>query len=115
MLYLYNKGGFIIQEKIYYSQKYIIDEIHNRTGYSTDDVTRILNSLNDVVRDKFSDADDYVEIKIFPGLKITSQYVLPEQSRSNLNIANMNYILSLKAAFSDYFRKEIRTLHDHML
>ena len=88
----------------------MIDEIHNRTGCSTNDVSRILNSLGDVVKDKFSDRDDYVEIKLFSGLKVTSRYIPPEESKSNLDISKSNFILSLNATFSDYFRKEIRTL-----
>lgn len=62
--------------------------------------------------DKFSDNDDYVEIKLFPGLKISSQYILPEQSKSNLDISNLNFILRLNAIFSDHFRKNIRILHE---
>lgn len=53
-----------------------------------------------------------MEIKLFPGLKVSSRYLLPEQSRSNLDIAKADYILSLRAAFSDYFKKEVRSLHD---
>lgn len=52
-----------------------------------------------------------MEIKLFPGLKVSSRYLLPEQSRSNLDIAKADYILSLRAAFSDYFKKEVRALH----
>ena len=93
----------------------MINEIHNRTGCSTNDVSRILNSLGDVVKDKFSDKDDYVEIKLFSGLKVTSRYIPPEQPKSNLDISKLDFILSLNATFSDYFRKEIRTLHSSVL
>lgn len=65
-----------------------------------------------MVKDKFSDKDEYVEIKLFPGLKVTSRYIPPEESKSNLDISKLEYVLSLNAIFSDYFRKEIRTLHD---
>lgn len=64
--------------------------------------------------DKFSDKDDYVEIKLFPGLKISSQYILPEQSKSNLDISNLNFILRLNAIFSDRFKKNVRILHDNI-
>ena len=93
----------------------MINEIHNRTGCSTNDVSRILNSLGDVVKDKFSDKDDYVEIKLFSGLKVTSRYILPEQSKSNLDISKLDFILSLNATFSDYFRQEVRALHGSTL
>ncbi len=63
------------------------------------------------MRDKFSDKNNYVEIKLFPGLKVTSRYIPPEQSKSNLNISKSDFILKLNATFSDYFRKEIRDLH----
>ena len=107
------RGDLTIQQgKKYYNQKYIIDEIHDRTGCSANDIAKVLNSLADVVKDKFSDRDDYVEIKVFPGLKVTSRYIPPEQSKSNLNISGVGSILSLNAKFSDYFRKEIRKLHN---
>ena len=64
-----------------------------------------------MVKDKFSDSDDYVEIKLFPGLKVTSKYIPPEQSKSNLDISNVDFVLSLNALFSDRFRKEVRNLH----
>ena len=73
---------------------------------------RILSSLGDVVKDKFSDKDRYVEIKLFPGLKVTSKYITPEQSRSNLNLQNTKYIIRLSAVFTDDFKKNIRKLHN---
>ena len=72
---------------------------------------KILNSLGNVVKDKFSDSDDYVEIKLFPGLKVTSKYIPPEQSKSNLDISHVDFVLSLNASFSDRFRNEVRNLH----
>ena len=102
----------IQEEKKYYNQKDVISEIHKRTGYSTIDITRILNTLGNVVKDKFGDRDNFVEIKIFPGLKVTSKYIPPEKSKSNLDISKLDFILNLSATFSDYFRKEIRTLHN---
>ncbi len=104
----------IKQEKNYYNQKFVISEIHNKTGYSTNDIAKILNSLSDVIKDKFSNTDDYVEIKLFPGLKVASEYIPPEQSKSNLNISNQDFILRINATFSDYFRKEIRSLHNRI-
>lgn len=71
-----------------------------------------MNALGNVVKDTFSDSDDYVEIKLFPGLKIASKYIPPEQSKSNLDISGLDFVLSLSATFSDYFKKEIRYLHN---
>ena len=93
----------------------MIDEIHNRTGYSTNDVSRILNSLGDVVKDKFTDKDDYVEIKLFSGLKVTSRYIPLEQS--NLNLCNngtitSDYLLYLNGEFSNRFKNEIKETHN---
>ena len=73
-----------------------------------------MNSLGNVVKDKFSDSDDCVEIKLFPGLKVTSRYIPPEQSKSNLDIYNLDFVLSLNATFSDRFRKEIREKHKNV-
>ena len=57
-----------------------------------------------MVKDKFGDSDEYVELKIFPGLKVTSRYIPLEQSKSNLNLKN-NSILSITSVFTDDFRK----------
>lgn len=65
-----------------------------------------------MVKDKFSDKDNYVEIKLFSGLKVTSRYIPPEESKSNLDISKLEYVLRLNATFSDRFRKDIRVLHN---
>ena len=66
-----------------------------------------------MVKDKFSDSDNYVELKIFPGLKVTPRYIPPEQSKSNLNLKN-NSILSITSVFTDDFRKKVRELHNNL-
>ena len=67
-----------------------------------------------MVKDKFSDKDKYVEIKLFPGLKVTSQYIPFEQS--NLNLCNngtitSDYLLYLNGEFSNRFKNEIKEKH----
>lgn len=65
-----------------------------------------------MVKDKFSDKNNYVEIKLFPGLKVTSKFIPSEQTVSkNLNI-NTEESLFLSASFSDDFRKKIRRQHN---
>ena len=63
------------------------------------------------LKDKFGDRYKHVEIKLFPGLKVTSKYILPEQSKSNLDISKNSFVLSLSATFSNYFREKIRDIH----
>ena len=65
-----------------------------------------------MVKDKFSDSDDYVEIKLFPGLKVTSRYIPPEQFTSNLGISNMDSVLMLNAEFSKTFKNKIKEQHN---
>ena len=67
-----------------------------------------------MVKDKFSDKDEYVEIKLFPGLKVTSRYIPTEQFKSNLNIAKTNCILRLDAVFSHRFKESVRFLHEKL-
>lgn len=111
--YHYIRGGITIQEeKIYYNQKSVIDEIHKDTGCSIYEISKILNSLGNVVKDKFSDSDDYVEIKLFPGLKVTSRYIPLEQFTSNLGISNMDSVLMLNAEFSKNFKNKIKEQHN---
>lgn len=108
----YSKGGFAIQqEKKYYSQNDVANEIQDRIGCSSTDAFRVLNSLGDVVKDKFSDGG-CVEVKLFPGLKITSRYIPLEQSRSNLNI-NTDFVISMDSVFTDNFRKKVRAMYEH--
>ena len=82
------------------------------TGCSIDEISKVLNSLGNVVKDKFSDSDDYVEIKLFPGLKVTSRYIPPEQFTSNLGISTMNSILILNAEFSKNYKNKIKEQHN---
>lgn len=69
-----------------------------------------------MVKDKFSDSNNYVEIKLFPGLKVTSRYIPPEQSKSNLcnKIRKLDYVLNLSSNFTDDFRKKVRELHNQI-
>ena len=102
----------------YYNQKYVIEEIHKKTGYSIREITIILNSLRNVVKDKFSDRDNHVEIKIFPGLKVTSKHVPCEQSNLNLctsGAITSEYLLYLNGEFSGRFNNEIRNHHTYMI
>ena len=69
--------------------------------------------MGDVVKDKFSDSDESVELKIFPGFRISSKILPKEQSKSNLNI-NSDYVLSMSATFTDNFRRQIRNLHNNL-
>ncbi len=94
-----------------YNQKDVISEIHKRTGCSTSEISTILNTLGDVVKHKLSNDSHYVEIKLFPGLKITADYISPEQSKSNLPLSQFGFVLRLHADLSDYFKKEVRNLH----
>ena len=52
-----------------------------------------------MVKDKFSDSNNYVEIKLFPGLKVTSRFIPSEQSvskRLNINPYNISRCVSGK-------------------
>lgn len=65
-----------------------------------------------MVKEKFSDSNNFVEINIFPGLKVTSRFIPTEQSVSKrLNIKSKESLF-LSASFSDDFRKKIRELHN---
>lgn len=81
------------------------------TGCSVRDVSNILNSLRNVVKDKFSDSENNVEIKIFPGLKVTSRRIPSEQSNLNLcsdGTITSKYLLYLNGEFSNRFKNEIK-------
>lgn len=65
-----------------------------------------------MVKDKFSDCNDKVEIKIFPGLKVTSKCIPSDESVSKrLNIKSKCSIF-MSAIFTDDFRKKVRELHN---
>ena len=89
----------------------MIDMIHHETGCSADDISNILNALGDVVKDRFGDGNNNVEIKLFPGLKISSSFIPHEQFVSHLGISNIDSVLKLNAEFSKRFRKEIKNKH----
>ncbi len=105
-------GGISIDaQKKYYNQNDMADAIKKKTGCRTDDILRILNSLGDAVKEKFGGNDDYVEIKIFPGLKIVSKRVPSDKSVSQrLNIGSGCSIF-MSANFTDDFRKKVKQIH----
>lgn len=106
------RGGIEIQkENKYYNQKNVIDEIHTRTGCNYNDITKILNSLGEVVKNKIGNSSGFTEIKLFPGLKISSEFLPEKQYNSNLGIINISSILSLKAEFSKNFKRDIKEIH----
>lgn len=70
-----------------------------------------------MVKDKFSDKDKYVEIKLFPGLKVTSRYIPLEQSSLNLcnnGMITSDYLLYLNGEFSNRFKNEIKEQHKNV-
>ncbi len=105
-------GGISIDaQKKYYNQNDMADAIKKKTGCRTDDILRILNSLGDAVKERFGGNDDYVEIKIFPGLKIVSKRVPSDKSVSQrLNIGSGCSIF-MSANFTDDFRKKVKQIH----
>ena len=73
--------------------------------------------MRNVVKDKFSDKDKYVEIKLFPGLKVTSRYIPLEQSSLNLcnnGMITSDYLLYLDGEFSNRFKNEIKEKHKNI-
>lgn len=114
LLHCISKGWFTIQqERKYYNQRSIINQIQNDTGCSARDIGRILSSLRDLVKDKLSDSEDS-ELKIFPGLKVTSRYIPTEQSNLNFcnnGTINSDFLLYLNGEFSHRFKEEIKQLH----
>lgn len=96
-----------------YNQQHLIDFIRRDTGCSAKDISKILLSLRSLVKDKLSDCEDS-ELKIFPGLKVTSRYIPTEQSNLNLctnGAINSNFLLYLNGEFSHRFKNEIKQLH----
>ena len=70
-----------------------------------------------MVKDKFSDKDKYVEIKLFPGLKVTSRYIPLEQSSLNLcnnGMITSDYLLYLDGEFSNRFKNENKEKHKNV-
>ena len=70
-----------------------------------------------MVKDKFSDKDKYVEIKLFPGLKVTSRYIPLEQSSLNScnnGMITSDYLLYLDGEFSNRFKNEITEKHKNI-
>lgn len=113
--FYFSEGVIIIQEeKKYYNQNEIVKEINLKTGCSLTDIYKVTNALGDVVKDKFSDKDNYVELKLFPGLKVTSRYIPSGQSVSKRLNINSNYSIFMSAVFTDDFRKKVRELHNNL-
>lgn len=74
-------------------------------------ITNVLNSLRNVVKDKLGDMDCDVEIKLFPGLSVTSKCIPLEQTNIkpvNNNATDSAYLLCVGSKISDRFKREIK-------
>lgn len=101
----------IQEEKNYYKSKEIISDVSNDTGYSINEVSRVINSMSKVVREKLAVSNN-MEIQLFPGLKLNSRYIPTNESVSKrLNIKS-DYSLFLSANFTDDFKRKVRILHN---
>ena len=67
-----------------------------------------------MVKDKFSDSNNYVEIKLFPGLKVTSRFIPSEQTVSKRLNIDSEESLFLTASFTDEKKKKIRKQHKNV-
>ena len=91
-----------------------------RTNYPYKEIYSIMNTVGDVIVDTFVQ-DENVEIKLFPGLKLNSRYILKDfglicklNSSSSLDI-NSKYSFFMSATLSDYFKKKVRKIHNKKL
>lgn len=64
-----------------------------------------------MVKNKIGNSSGFTEIKLFPGLKINSEFVPEKQYNSNLGITNISSILKLKAEFSKKFKQDIKKIY----
>ena len=74
-------------------------------------MTNVLSSLRNVVKDKLGDLDAEVEVKLFPGLSVTSKCIPLEQTKHKSvteNVADSTYLLSVRSKISDRFKREIK-------
>lgn len=92
----------------------MIDTVSDETGFSKTCVSEILNGIRNVVLEKFGNSYDCVEIKLFPGLKISSKYISSKDSKLSLcksgNIKS-DTLLYLNSDFSKNFKNEIYDIH----
>lgn len=64
-----------------------------------------------MVKDKLGDLDNEVEIKLFPGLCVTSKCIPFDQSNIksiNSKYDDSTYILRVNSRLSDRFKREIK-------
>lgn len=64
-----------------------------------------------MVKNTVGTRSGYTEIRLFPGLKIISEFLPEKQYNSNLGIVNISSILRLKAEFSKNFKRDIKEIH----
>lgn len=91
----------------------LAQRISGKLDCSTSDVMNYLYTLGDTVKDIVSDGN-YNEIKIFPGLKVTSRFIPIEQSKANnIKNQNTNYSISISPKISDDFRDKVRQCYEN--
>lgn len=77
-------------------------------------MSEVLNGIRNVILEKFGNRYDCVEIKLFPGLKISSKYISSKDSNLSLcksGDIKSDMLLYLNSDFSKNFKNEIYNIH----
>lgn len=88
----------------------MIDFISQDSGYSRDDVSQMLDSLGNVIKDKLSDDYDEIHMSIKPGLCIDANYITVEDNQKYKT--DLDYILKIKCSLSKRTKMDIKHLHN---
>lgn len=108
-----------IENKIYINQSSVIGEINKLTGYPKSEVYSIFNALSNIIIDKASTVENETEIKICNGIRIVAKY--RKLNNIDINLCKDGYMndnsdrLSLKAKFSDTYKKKIKNKRNHKM
>lgn len=78
-------NGVKIINKIYYSQKDIIDEISDCSLYPRDEIVDIFKHIEIIVKNIFLDTENTTEIRLLNGLKLTANHEPSKIIKSNLH------------------------------
>ena len=92
----------------YYPRRDIVKEIADLNNMSPYDVAQVIDLLNEAIIERLASGDT-VEIGLFPGFKLTANFVPIDQFKFRNTVStNYDYILNVGIKTTQLFKEKIR-------
>lgn len=94
-----------------YTQKDLINDIHEETGFSIYEIERVFEAYEFLLQEYLTSEAENVVVKIMSGLSVKKEEKPSDGfSLKQCGAINSDKLVYLSANFSDYYKRKINTL-----